>query len=151
MVASNAWDEVAGDSILAHTTGAHLREGEMVVYVDSPLWANELTALAERYRQALNEEIGKETVKAVRFTVSRKVEESRRRVAAEKEAEEFYSEDKVEPIALTLSEREQVELSVSSIEDQELKQAVLRATIADLQWKKGIQARKCREEPRGSL
>ncbi len=144
VMASRAWESVAGQATLAHTTGAHLREGEMVVFVDSPLWATELTSLSEQYRQALNTEIGKEVVKSVRFTVSRKVQEHQRREAAEKEAGEFYSEDKVDPVPLTDEERRQVESSAAAIEDEELREAVLRATIADLQWKKGIKAHKSR-------
>jgi predicted nucleic acid-binding Zn ribbon protein len=50
-----AWSTVAGESVCSHTTGAHLRRGELVVYVDSPVWATELSALSEPYRVAINE------------------------------------------------------------------------------------------------
>jgi hypothetical protein len=144
VMASRAWEAVAGEATLAHSTGAHLREGEMVILVDSPLWATELSSLAEQYRQALNREIGKESVRAVRFTVSRKVQERQRWEAAETEIESFYTEDKVDPVPLTEEELRQVESSTSAIEDDGLREAVLRATIADLQWKKGIRAHKSR-------
>jgi hypothetical protein len=72
-----AWKKVSGPMVEAHSTGAHLRDRTLVVFVDTPIWASELSAMAEHYRQAVNSELGEESVKAVRFTVSRKVEEQR--------------------------------------------------------------------------
>jgi hypothetical protein len=143
-----AWESVAGEAIAAHTTGAHVREGELVVFVDSSLWAAELSALSERYRVAVNEELGKELVSSVRFTVSRRVETSRGVRQAEQESEASYSADKVDPVPLSEAEARQVEASVGEIDDDELRDAVLRATVADLEWKKGLAARKDRETPR---
>jgi predicted nucleic acid-binding Zn ribbon protein len=131
-----AWLAIVGASVQSHTTGAYMRDGTLIVYVDSPAWATELTAMSERYRMALNEEIGQELVRAIRFSVSRKVAEQHRIVAAAKEAEDFYS---------------QVVSSVASISDPELREIVLRATVKDLEWKRGIAARNSREEPREGL
>ncbi len=68
--------------------------------------------------------------------------------ARELETEEFYKEDDVEPVPLTDRERAQVEASVGAIPDEELREAVLRATVKDLEWKKGIAERNSRETPR---
>jgi hypothetical protein len=126
-----------------------MREGgEVVVYVDSPLWATELTSLAEHYRRALNEEIGKRAVRTVRFTVSKKVQDTKRTERLEHQTDEFYEQAEVEPVPLTGAERDQVEASVAAIDDEELREAVLRATIADMQRKKGMAARESREKPR---
>jgi hypothetical protein len=144
----DAWAEVAGHSVLAHTTGAHLREGELVIHVDSPVWATELSALSENYRGAVNEKLGKEMVRAVRFSVSRKVAQQRAESQRESEAEASYREDDVPSVPLTDNERAQIEASVSGIGDSELREAVLRATVADLEWKKGIKAAKSREAAR---
>lgn len=143
-----AWSAVAGQSVMAHTTGAHLREGELIVYVDSPVWATELSALSENYRNAMNEDMGQELVKEVRFSVSRKVSQQREDVRREEEAGASYREDDVPSVSLTDGERAQVESSVSAIKDSELREAVLRATIADLEWKKGVAALKSREAAR---
>jgi len=142
------WEEIAGPLVAAHTTGVHLRDGAMVVYVDSHARANDLSALSERYRSEMNAKLGKEMVKKVTFNVSRKVADERRLQAEEQATEEFYREDDVEPVALTGTERAQVEASAASIPDAELRQAVIRATIRDLEWKKGIAAQNGREEPR---
>jgi len=146
-----AWFRIVGRSVQNHTTGAYMRDGLLIVYVDSPAWATELTAMAERYRTAINEEIGQELVGAIRFTVSRRVSEAHRIVQEQKETDDFYKEDDVPSIPLTPTELAQVTESVASIKDPELREAVLAATVKDLEWKKGIAARNSREEPREGL
>jgi hypothetical protein len=141
------WEEVAGPIVGAHTTGVHLRDGVLVVYVDSHARANDMAALSERYRAEMNSGLGKELISRVQFTVSRKVGEERQREALEQETEEFYKEDDVESVPLTSTERAQVEASVLAISDDELREAVLRATVKDLEWKKGIASRRSREQP----
>jgi len=148
MRVAQAWDQVAGPSVAAHTTGTHLREGEMVVHVDSPIWATELSALSERYRVEVNSFLGQEAVKAVRFTVSRKVERVRALETQERETDEFYDADKVESVKLSPTELRQVEESASTIPDKELREVVIRATVADLEWKKGLARHSGRETPR---
>ena len=148
---SRAWAKVAGDSVVAHTTGAHLREGELLVYVDSPVWATELSALSEPYRVALNEEIGEQAVRTVRFSVSRKVQFKVEEDLNEREAAKERESDKVPSIPLSKQEKEQIEASASSIPDLELREAVVRATIADLEWKKGLKAAKRPQEARDDV
>jgi len=146
-----AWSAVAGPSVLEHTTGAHLRASELIVYVDSPLWATELSALAEHYRQAVNTELGEDLVTGVRFSVSKKVEESARLVRVEAEDTSEKVSAQVPSIPLSAQERAQVEASAAVIEDEQLREAVIRATVADLEWKKGIQAAKTGERPPESV
>jgi hypothetical protein len=144
-----AWQTVAGPTVVGHTTGAHLRAAELVVYVDSPVWATELSALREHYREALNASLGEDLVTTVRFSVSRKVDASARLVHAESEREQEEKVDVVSSVRLSAQERAQVEASASVIVDEELREAVVRATVADLEWKKGISAAKSSETPRG--
>jgi len=143
-----AWEQIAGPTVLSHTTGAHIRRGELVIYVDSPLWATELSALSEKYREAIEEKTGKGLVRSVRFSVSRKVEMNRELMRVEEETSNHYMRDNVDSVPLTEAERRQVESSAAEIPDEELREAVLRATVADLEWKKGIRATKGREGAR---
>ncbi|HET6350637.1 MAG TPA: DUF721 domain-containing protein [Coriobacteriia bacterium] len=143
-----AWEKIAGPTVLSHTTGAHVRRGELVIYVDSPLWATELSALSEKYREAVEEEIGKGAVRSVRFAVSRKVEMHRELMRVEEQTTSHYMRDNVDSIPLTEEERSQVDASAAEIPDAELREAVIRATVADLEWKKGIRAAKGREGAR---
>lgn len=133
----NVWDIVAGEAVATHTTGAHLRNGELVVYVDSNLWATELSALAEHYKDSMNTELGKRLVRSVRFTVSRQAHQHRQAVLEEAARKEEEDVQVARSVALDSSERAQVEASVSTIPDQELREAVLRATIAHLERAKG--------------
>jgi len=51
-------------------------------------------------------------------------------------------------VPLSENERAQIEASASSIPDAKLREAVVRATVSDLEWKKGIAARNAREAAR---
>ena len=148
--ATEAWPEAAGPDIARHTAGVFLREGELVVYVDSPVWATELTALGEQLRTRLNETLGEELVRAIRFTASRKVQEQRERDAADRDSEEFYAEDKVEPVPLSATEIEQVRQSAAVIRDKGLREAAVRATVKDLEWKRGLERAKKRAGEAGT-
>jgi hypothetical protein len=133
-----AWDRVADGLVLSHTTGAHLREGVLVVYVDGHSWATHFTAMSEQYRKALNEALGQKLVSGMRFVVSRKVADHHRLRRNEEETEEFYQEDSVESVPLSDEELAQVRASIAEIPDRELREAVLRATVKDLEWKKAL-------------
>ena len=135
------WPGAAGPEIARHTSGVFLRNGVLVVYVDSPIWATELSALHETLRTALNARLGQELVSAIRFTVSRKVEDQRTRLEAESKVDESYTEDVVESVTLSEAEVAQVRSSASVIRDERLREVVIRATIKDLEWKRGIALR----------
>jgi len=149
--AGEAWLSVAGATVEAHTTGAHMRGDALIVFVDSPAWATELSAMSELYRTAINKEIGQDLVNEIRFTVSKRVADQHQIARKSSEDDGFYDEDKVESVALTPAELAQVEASTSAIQDEELRQTVLRATVKDLEWKKGIANHKTREGPRQGL
>lgn len=142
------WQEISGPQVTSHTTGAHLKDGTLVIYVDGPGWATELTAMSETYRKRINSGFGKDVVRKVTFTVSRKVAQEHRLKRTELDDEDFYYRDVVESVALTEMERAQIESSVECIPDIELRQAAVRATVADLEWKKGLAARNARERAR---
>jgi hypothetical protein len=146
-----AWERIAGDGIAKHTTGAHLRDGVLVVFVDNNAWATQYTAMAEQYRTSINEELGENLVTSLRFIVSRKVAEEHRLKREEVETEEFYREDDVPSVPLSGNEMAQIESSVGEIPDAELREAVLRATVKDLEWKKGLALRNAPQERRESL
>lgn len=149
--ATRVWQTIAGPLVLSHTTGAHLSGDVLIIYVDSPVWATELSAMAERYRTSMNQEMGQETVRTVRFTVSKRVSDEHRLIQADEDLDDFYHEDVVDHIELTPTERAQVEASAAVIPDDQLREAVVRATVKDLEWKRGIAHRNSRERPRESF
>jgi hypothetical protein len=136
---------VAGPDVERHTMGVALRDGTLLVYVDSPVWANELSVMAEQYRQRLNEVLGKELVRAIRFTVSRKVGEEKRRIAHEEAVEAFYEPDETPSAPLSDQERAQVEHVAAEIDDEELRETVIKAITGHLERKKGTQLQNGRE------
>jgi hypothetical protein len=139
--AVTAWRDAAGPEVAAHARGFALREGELLVFVDSSVWANELSALSEHYRTAVNERIGKETVRAVRFTVSKAVAQERWWEAAESRSADERDAERVQPVAATETERGQIRMMASAIHDEKVREAVIAAAICDLEWRKGIEAR----------
>jgi hypothetical protein len=148
---SRAWSAVAGNMVVGHTTGAHLRDGVLVVYVDKPAWATELSAMSERYRKSINEEVGEELVSKVTFTVSKKVAQAHRLAQAEADTEAFYKADDVDSVPLDPAELAQVQSSASEIPDEKLREAAIRATVKHLEWKKGIERRNSRQKPSDGL
>lgn len=135
------WPDVVGASIAAHTGRLFFRDGELVVYVDSPIWASELGAMSEMLRSRVNQALGKDDVKSIRFTVSREVSNNRRQA----QREEAASEERTQQVATApLSEEElaNVRQSVSGIPDEALREAAFRATVKHLEWSKGIEASK---------
>ncbi len=138
---TEVWPEAVGAEIARHTAGLHVREGELVVYVDSPVWATELSALSAKLVSSLNECLGQDLVSSIRFSVSKKVSEQRSREAVEQEDEAFYDEDKVQSRPLPQDEIEQIRQSAAAIRNPDLRETVIRATIKDLEWKRGLEQR----------
>lgn len=139
-VVSEHWTAVAGPHIAEHTEVLGLRNGELLVAVDSPAWATELSAMAEDLRLRVNTHAGKTLVAAMRFTVSQRIEHRDRERTSRREAERRYGGAKLEPVALTEGERAAVERSVEAIKDPELREVALKATLRDLEWKKALEA-----------
>jgi hypothetical protein len=132
-----AWNDAVGEEIARHTQGLSIRDAELTVAVDSPVWANELTLLAEDLRSKVNQQLGQELVRSLRFTVSRKVLERRLGEESEAREERAYEADTTPRIPLSEPERAQVEYASRSIEDSGLREAAVRAMTADLELKKG--------------
>jgi hypothetical protein len=136
-----AWRTVAGDEVAAHARGFALRDRELLVFVDSAVWANELSVLSENYRVAVNERLGKELVGSLRFTVSRKVEEGLAEDAEDERRDAAAApHERVEPVAATEAELEQVRRMAAVVADPALREAVTAAAVAHLEWRKGIEA-----------
>lgn len=141
-----AWRLVAGDEVYAHSRGFALRDGELLVFVDTHTWATELAAMGEHYKAALNIVTGKETVTSLRFAVSKKVREDR---AADDELVrevEALDPERVAPVAASALERDQVRAMAAGIHDDRIRDAVVSAAIAHLEWRKGIEARNAAEK-----
>jgi hypothetical protein len=140
-----AWRDVAGEEVAAHAMGFAMRGSELLVYVDSPVWATELTALSERYRSDINTAVGKELVGSMRFTVSKKVSEEHAWEEARRMVAESAQVRHIKPIPATAQERSQIEAMAAGIHDETLREAAVSAAICGLEWRKGREADKSSE------
>jgi predicted nucleic acid-binding Zn ribbon protein len=52
------WDEVVGDQVAAHVRPVKLDQGVLVVEVDEPAWATQVTLMSGRLRERLAESVG---------------------------------------------------------------------------------------------
>lgn len=66
-----AWEGVAGPTVAAHSRAVRVTDGELLIAVDSAVWANELHLMSSTYITELQRRVGKDAVRAIRFTVSR--------------------------------------------------------------------------------
>lgn len=136
------WSQVAGEEIVKHTRGMAIREGELVVYVDSPGWASELTMMSEHLRARINSAAGEDLVKSIRFNVSRRVDLDRKQEVIVEAEQRFYAIDETPSVALSEEELDQARYVADVIDDPELRERALRVMIKDLERKKGVRAAK---------
>jgi predicted nucleic acid-binding Zn ribbon protein len=60
------WAGIVGPELAEHTSPGAFEDGELVVNVDSPAWAQQVRLLAGTLVRRLNEELGDNTVKRVK-------------------------------------------------------------------------------------
>jgi len=147
--AVQVWPEVAGEEIVKHTRGFAMREGELVVFVDSPAWANELSLMAERLKESINSRISHGSVRAIRFNVSKRVQEERQWDVSRQQDDEYYRVDTAPPIPLSPEELMQAEYMAEAVPDLELREKALKVMIKDLEGKKGARASNAAERATG--
>lgn len=62
------WDGSVGERIALAARPRRLKDGILTVDVSSPVWAQELALLAPTIVEALNADLGRETVRELRFS-----------------------------------------------------------------------------------
>ena len=65
----HAWEAVTGASVSAHTQNLFLRGSELVVWLDSNLYAQQLPLFAREYCAGLERELGSAAVKTISYRV----------------------------------------------------------------------------------
>lgn len=65
------WSRIVGEKIARHSAPLALRDGVLLVQVESSVWAQELTLLKPRIQRALEAELGPDRVKEIRFRSGR--------------------------------------------------------------------------------
>jgi len=114
------WEEAVGAQLARIARPLRVHKGTLYVEVTSPVQARELELLKERIIKRLNERLGEERIKELRFRASGIVEPSER--------PEPQTRVRVEEVPLSAEEREEIEQLVSGVEDERLREA-LRAFL----------------------
>lgn len=132
------WSEVVGPDIARHTRGFAFRDDkELVIFVDTPTWANELSLMSGDLVARINARVGEGSVSSLRFTVSKRVATERAWSAAIEHGEAAYEPDQVQPRELSETEQDQAAHVAAVITDPELREIALRVMMKDLALKKG--------------
>ena len=63
------WEGLVGERVAAHATPVSLRGGRLVVAVDDPAWASQLTWMERDLLDRLGSELGPDTVKSLEVRV----------------------------------------------------------------------------------
>ena len=100
------------------------------------MWASELALMAEPYRERLNEAIGEDLVRTIRFTVTREVRDRKARSELERADEAFYAPRETGLADMDEEALEQVRRSAEAIHDPALREAAIRAVASNLRRKK---------------
>jgi predicted nucleic acid-binding Zn ribbon protein len=65
--ALNIWDEIVGDTVAKNTEPDRVEHGVIIVKVSSPTWRQELYFQKKEIIQKLNNKIGKNVIRDIRF------------------------------------------------------------------------------------
>ncbi len=61
----NSWEEIVGTMISKRTKKIEIKNGKMIIYLQSSVVKNELMMLRESLRNSLNEKAGEEIIKEI--------------------------------------------------------------------------------------
>lgn len=151
-----AWNLSVDKRIVEHVTAVFVvpntAASEVIVYVDSSIWATELNMQSELLRLNLNIELNKdadepsnvmrkaEQVEKLTFKVSKEQYAARERRLTTLQLLEAEDEDyrKAQPVALDEEELSGLEEALSHIENDQLRDTAYAAAKASLEWQKGV-------------
>lgn len=143
----HVWEEVAPEEILEHTDKVYVKKDAntgkklMIVYIDSPGLAADMSARKWRIKMQVEKELGEGPLEDIKFIPSSALYKKETFRKRDKEQEKEHD---IEPVNLDENERREIEEEVSIVEDGELRETLLKARIIDAEWKKGIEAFKSR-------
>lgn len=129
------WEQIAPKEVLDHTDNVFLfmKDGkkEMVVYVDSPIWAAELTACKDRLRMFMEQRLGEGPIDIMKFQASSMAYRKKTFIKREEE-----NQSDTGSIPLTNAEIDDIFEYTNSIEDEGLKNAIRQAWTKNKEWQK---------------
>ena len=151
-----AWNLSVDKRIADHVTAVFVvpntAASEVIIYVDSSIWATELNMQTELLRLNLNIELNKhddascgvvrkaEQVEKLSFKVSKDqyIARERRLTTLQMLEAEDEGYRKAQPVELNEEELSNLEEAVAHIENDQLRDTAYAAAKANLEWQKGI-------------
>ena len=137
------WRGMVDQVFLDHTNAVYIiREDDrkiLIVYVDESIFAAELNARREMIKLKFLERFN-ERIDEFRILISRgRYKENH--PFREEEPEPFYVDD-VRPVPLSSEKLMEIDEGIADIPDENLRKALKKAMISDLEWKNGIELEK---------
>lgn len=135
-----AWEKIAPESALRHTDNVidgKKKDGSIIIFVDTPHCAANLSMNKEYFRQMMEHETGF-SITDIFFIVSK--ETGIRKEFRKRDKQKPWYYDDCEAVPLTEGELTYVRMSVEGIEDELLKETLFNAFVSNLEWKKGKKA-----------
>ena len=133
----DAWEKIAPASVLSHTDNiidGKKKEGSIVIFVDTPHCAANLSMNKEYFRQMMEHETGF-TISDIFFVVSK--ESSIHKEFRKRDQEKPWYIDDCESVPLDEGELAYARMVADGIDDEILKETLFNAFVSDLEWKKG--------------
>lgn len=137
---ADVWDDTVGPEVARRTAIRGLRDGELLVDVDSPVWGNELSAMSGQISDALNQTLGQRLVRSMRFTVTPRVEHRNRELKEQDESLNLYRCEQTEKAQLDHHDTAEIERMAAEIQDPELREVAVRAALSDIARRRGEKA-----------
>ncbi len=134
------WSACVEEMILEHTNSIYIlkKEGlkQLIVYVDESIYAAELNARRELIKLKLLQEFN-EQIDDFKILISRGNYKKNYPFRKEESLNGSYPS-----VPLDEEEMKEVEETVSGVENEELREKLKKAMVADLEWKKGLKREK---------
>jgi hypothetical protein len=133
----NAWERIAPDHILKHSDNVVLREknekNTILVFVDNPSYAAELSMEKEYYRLVMAQELDK-NIDDIRFITSKQT--AIRKEFHRRDQETKAQEPRPAPRALFEEEIAEIKKMTAVLDDPELREKFYCVISKDFVWKK---------------
>ena len=140
-----AWNASVDDRIKKHVVAVFVvpntDNSEIIIYVDTSIWAAELSMQEELFKLKLNTKLQKEQIEKIKCVVSKEKYTNRRRrmTTIEELREEESSYKNVAPVELDEDELAGIQEAAAQIEDDRIRNAAYAAAKANLEWQKGLE------------
>lgn len=136
------WSEIVEDFFLDHTNSVFIinedNQKVLIVYVDESIFAAELNGRRELIKLKFLEKFN-EKIDEFRICISRGAYKNN--YPFKEEIDPAYKEE-AQPISLTQEEMNELYQQTENIKSAEVRNSLLKAMISDLEWKKGLNEKK---------